>query len=40
MLFLNEEISYSSSDIIMVIKSKRIKWVGHAACTGSMINAH
>jgi hypothetical protein len=41
MLFHNEEISYSSSDIIIkVIKSKKIQWVGHVACTGAMIHAH
>jgi hypothetical protein len=30
----NEELhnSYSLPDIISVIKSRRIKWAGHAAC--------
>jgi hypothetical protein len=40
MLFHNEYISYSLSDIIKLIRSKEIKWVGHVACTGAMINAH
>jgi hypothetical protein len=31
---------YASSSIIRVIKSSRIRWVGHVACMGEMRNAH
>ena len=32
----NEEMNdlYSSSSIVQVIKSKRMRWTGHVACTG------
>jgi len=33
---LNEELNdlYSSSNIVRVIKSRRMKWMGHVACNG------
>jgi hypothetical protein len=38
----NEELRnlYSSSDIITIIKSRRVKWAWHAACTGKKTNAY
>jgi hypothetical protein len=32
----NEELNdlYSSPDIVRVIKSRSLRWVGHAACVG------
>jgi hypothetical protein len=32
----NEELNdlYSSSNIVRVIKSRRVKWAGHVACIG------
>jgi hypothetical protein len=30
---------YASSDIIRVIKSRRMRWAGHAVCMGEMRNA-
>jgi hypothetical protein len=32
----NEELSdlYSSPNIVLVIKSRRMKWAGHVACNG------
>jgi hypothetical protein len=40
--FHNEEPHnlYSLQNIIRVIKLKRMKWVGHIACIGDMINAY
>jgi hypothetical protein len=37
----NEELhnSYSSSSIIRMIKSRRMRWVGHVARTGAKGNA-
>jgi hypothetical protein len=32
--------SYSSRSIIRVIKSKRVIWVGLAACMGKIVNAY
>jgi hypothetical protein len=39
--FHNEELHsfYSSPNIIRVIKSRRIRWVGHVACMGEIRNA-
>jgi hypothetical protein len=31
---------YSSPNIIRVIKSRRLRWVGHVACMGEMRNAY
>jgi hypothetical protein len=31
---------YSSSDIIRVMNSKRLKWAGHAACMGKRSGAY
>jgi hypothetical protein len=31
---------YASPIIIRVIKSRRIRWIGHVACMGEMRNAH
>jgi hypothetical protein len=31
---------YASPNIIRVIKSRRMRWVGHIACIGDMRNAH
>jgi hypothetical protein len=31
---------YSSTNIIRMIKSRRMRWVGHAACIGEMRNAY
>jgi hypothetical protein len=31
---------YASPDIIMVIKSRRIRWMGHIACLEEMRNAY
>jgi len=31
---------YTSSSIIMVIKSMRMTWVGHVACMGWMGNSY
>jgi hypothetical protein len=31
---------YTSPDIIRVIKSKRMRWVGHVACMGEIRNAY
>jgi len=38
----NEELCnlYASPNIIRVIKSKRMKWVGHVACIGEVRNAY
>jgi hypothetical protein len=38
----NEELLnlYTSSSIIMVIKSMRMTWVGHVACMGWMGNSY
>jgi hypothetical protein len=38
----NEELHnlYASPDIIMVIKSRKMRWAGHVACTGEKINAY
>jgi hypothetical protein len=38
----NEELhnSYSSPSIIRVIKSRRMRWAGHAARMGAMRNAY
>jgi hypothetical protein len=38
----NEElhILYASSNVISVIKSRRLRWAGHVACTGEVINAY
>jgi hypothetical protein len=38
----NEELHnlYASQNIIRVIKSKRMIWVGHVACRGRSRNAH
>jgi hypothetical protein len=38
----NEELHnlYASLTFIRVIKSRRIRWVGHVAHTGEMINAY
>jgi hypothetical protein len=34
----NEELHnlYSSTDIIRMIKSRRMRWVGHVSCMGEM----
>jgi hypothetical protein len=31
---------YSSQNIVMIINSRRIRWVGHLAHTGEMRNAY
>jgi hypothetical protein len=31
---------YSSPNMVRVIKSKRMRWVGHVACMGTMIKAY
>jgi hypothetical protein len=31
---------YTSPNIIRVIKSRRMSWVGHTACMGAMRNAY
>jgi hypothetical protein len=31
---------YTSPNIIKVTKSRRMEWVGHAACIGEMRNAY
>jgi hypothetical protein len=31
---------YASSDIIRVIKARRMRWAGHAACMGEMRNVY
>jgi hypothetical protein len=31
---------YASTNIIRVIKSRCMRWVGHVTCTGEMINAN
>jgi len=31
---------YASPDIVMVIKSRRVRWAGHVALTGKMRNAY
>jgi hypothetical protein len=38
----NEELHnlYASSNIISVIKSKRMRWAGHVACVGEKRNAY
>jgi hypothetical protein len=38
----NEELHnlYSSPNIIRVIKSRRMRWVGHVACMGYLTNAY
>jgi hypothetical protein len=38
----NEELHdlYASPNIIMVIKSKRMRWTGHVAYMGEMRNAY
>jgi hypothetical protein len=38
----NEELHnlYASPHIIRVIKSRRMRWVGHVACMGAMRNAY
>jgi hypothetical protein len=38
----NEELHnlYASPDIVMVIKSRRVRWAGHVALTGKMRNAY
>jgi hypothetical protein len=38
----NEELHnlYASSNIIRVIKSRRMRWVGHVAHTGEVKNAY
>jgi hypothetical protein len=38
----NEEFRnlYASPNIIRVIKSRRMRWAGHVACTGEMRNAY
>jgi hypothetical protein len=38
----NEEFhnSYASPNIVRVIKSRRIIWVGHVACIGEIRNAY
>jgi len=38
----NEQLNdlYSSQNIICVIKSRRLRWAGHAACTGENRNAY
>jgi hypothetical protein len=38
----NEELNdlYSSSNIIRVIKSRRMRWVGHVACMGQKRGAY
>lgn len=33
-----EKITYSSSNVIRVIKSRRMRWAEHAACLGLVIN--
>ena len=35
----NEELNdlYSSSNIVRVIKSRRMKWAGHVACMGRVV---
>jgi hypothetical protein len=40
--FLNEELRelYSSSSIIRIIKSKRMRWAGHVARVGEKRNAY
>jgi hypothetical protein len=38
----NEEFynTYASPNIIMVIKSRRMRWAGHVACMGEIRNAY
>jgi ribonuclease I len=38
----NEELKdlYSSSNIIPVIKTRRMRWAGHVACMGDRIGAY
>jgi hypothetical protein len=38
----NEELHglYSSTNIIRMIKSRRVRWAGHVARMGKMINAY
>jgi hypothetical protein len=38
----NEELHnlYVSPNIMRVIKSRRMRWAGHVACIGKMINAY
>jgi hypothetical protein len=38
----NEELHYvyTSQNIIRVIKSRRMRWVGHVVCMGEMVNAY
>jgi hypothetical protein len=38
----NEELHnlYSSPDIIRMIKSRKMRWVGHVACMGAIRNAY
>jgi hypothetical protein len=38
----NEELHnlYASPDIVRVIKSRRMKWMGHVACIGEMRHAY
>jgi hypothetical protein len=31
---------YTSPNVIRVMKSKKMRWEGHAACMGAMINAY
>jgi hypothetical protein len=38
----NVELSnlYPSPDIVRMIKSRRMRWAGHAACIGKMRNSY
>jgi hypothetical protein len=31
---------YASTNIIIVIKKRKMRWVGHVACTGEIRNAY
>jgi hypothetical protein len=39
-MYVERQISYSSPDIVRMMKSRRMRWVGHVACLGDMRNAY
>jgi hypothetical protein len=36
----NEELNYSLLNIVWVVKSRRMRWVGHVACMGEERRVH